>query len=345
MGGEDIGIDLAHGAQHLPAGCDDGRGARRVQAGLLAGAQLGTAERQGLLQLAPPRRGSHGVGTGAHGGEHLALVGQRLAARRAAEHVGQLEQPDAGVAVRLVVGQGLQQARPQRRAQQALLGGHRVGEGDGVLGQPGPGMVAGPEQRQGHGFGQPEAHHHLAEQPAVALALRERAGMGRGRHRLADALVAVLARHLLDDVDLLDAVGPPAGDGDLLHAGALGGGHVEADGLQEPGDVVVGQLDAEQLRWRGWCAGEERPARAGRRVRRRRPAPPAPTGSSRAAARRSGRSRRRSRTGRHRARSGPRPRSAGRGAPRSGRPRLARTTPSPGRPSWCRHGSPTRRRP
>ncbi len=165
----------------------------------------------------------------------------------AAEHVGQLEQPDAGVAVRLVVGQGLQQARPQRRAQQALLGGHRVGEGDGVLGQPGPGMVAGPEQRQGHGFGQPEAHHHLAEQPAVALALRERAGMGRGRHRLADALVAVLARHLLDDVDLLDAVGPPAGDGDLLHAGAVGRGHVEADGLQEPGDVAVGQLDAEQL--------------------------------------------------------------------------------------------------
>ena len=81
---------------------------------------------------------------GEHDAERLVLVGQLAGSRRV--DVADLEQRDAGAAVRLVEGDGPQQARPQRRAQHALLGDERVGDAQGVAVEagraracPGPG--------------------------------------------------------------------------------------------------------------------------------------------------------------------------------------------------------------
>ena len=131
--------------------------------------------------------------------EVLALVGQRLRHGRPAEHVADLEQRDVRVAMRLVVGDRLQQAGQQRRAQHRLVGDQRVRDRDGLVGEPGP-RRGRPGARNGIGIAsaKPKPDQHVAGAGGVlpARALSAPKCDGR-RHDRADAVVAVGARRPL----------------------------------------------------------------------------------------------------------------------------------------------------
>ena len=92
---------------------------------------------------------------GEHDAERLVLVGQLARARRV--DVADLEQRDAGAAVRLVEGDRPQQPGPQRRAQHALLGDERVGDAQRVAVEPGPRQRVGREERVRHRLGDARA--------------------------------------------------------------------------------------------------------------------------------------------------------------------------------------------
>jgi len=77
----------------------------------------------------------------------LALIGKDLPLSSRQEHVVDLEEPHIGVAMRLVVGDGLQLPGKQRGAQDRLLGVERIGEGHPVLGKTRLGEIAGGEER------------------------------------------------------------------------------------------------------------------------------------------------------------------------------------------------------
>ena len=80
---------------------------------------------------------------------------------------------------RLVVGDRLDQAGQQRRAQHRLLGHQRVGELDADRREPAALEVAGREERQRHHLGQPEAPQEPADLAAGLLRGREPAGARR----------------------------------------------------------------------------------------------------------------------------------------------------------------------
>ena len=131
------------------------------------------------------------------------------------EDVADLEEGHVGPAVVGVGDQGPEQPRQQRRPQDRLLRRQRVLDLDGVRRQPGPGQVVGGQERRGPRLRQPGADQDVGHQPAVALVVVEPAHGDDRRPGAGDAAVAVVAGHLLDDVDLPLAVGPPRGDGDV----------------------------------------------------------------------------------------------------------------------------------
>ena len=135
----------------------------------------------------------------------------------------------------------------QRRAQQRLGAVERVFDLDGVAGQTGPLEVAGCQERGGPRLGQPGAGQDVADPSALPLVGGEAAaGADAGRQGPLDAAVAVQPGHLLDDVDLPLAVGPPGRDGHLQHARAPVAGDVAKPiGASRRGDVGVGERGAE----------------------------------------------------------------------------------------------------
>ena len=126
-----------------------------------------------------------------------------------------LEQVHARVLVRRVVGDGLQQSGEQRRAQHRLLGRQRVGDLDRVGREPRTSQVVGREEARGPRLPHAGTREHVAHPPAVALVVREATHARHRRHRPVDARVAVMAGHLLDDIDLALAVGPPRRNRDV----------------------------------------------------------------------------------------------------------------------------------
>ena len=81
-------------------------------------------------------------------------------------------------------------------------------------------------------------------QPAPALlAHRQSSVDARCRNGLADAVVAVVAGDLLDDIDLFRAVGPPARQGDRAHV--TGAGDRVADWVEQRRQVVRCEIGAE----------------------------------------------------------------------------------------------------
>ena len=84
-----------------------------------------------------------------------------------------LEQGDVVVAMRRVEGRGLEQSGPERGAQHALLGHQRVGDGQPVRIEAGPGRVTRSEGRVGHGLADAQAVEEPAG-PAGAPGLERR---------------------------------------------------------------------------------------------------------------------------------------------------------------------------
>ena len=76
-----------------------------------------------------------------------------------------------------------------------------------------------------HRFAETEAEQNLAQATAAMLQRAQPAGQRALRHRLAKALVAVMPRHFLDDVDFRRAVGTPrrSDDSEVAALGRLGG--------------------------------------------------------------------------------------------------------------------------
>ncbi len=92
----------------------------------------------------------------------------------------------------------------------------------------------------------PQPHEEAAHAPLGrdAGALGDHGGP-EGEELLGEGVVPAPARDLLHQVDLLGDVGAEAGDGDPHGVG--GGVHLEADGPQQPGDLVAGQLHPQHL--------------------------------------------------------------------------------------------------
>ena len=112
--------------------------------------------------------------------EDLSLVGKLGGGvEAAAEHVTDLEERHAVVAVRPVVGHRPDQPGQQRGAQHGLLGDERVGDGDAVVGQTAAAQLARGEERERHGLGQAAPHEHPAQGPPLELARGEPARRGR----------------------------------------------------------------------------------------------------------------------------------------------------------------------
>ncbi len=221
----------------------------------------GSGNAEGPRQHRPDLDGRPGVGPGHHDAEVLALVGQGLTGERATEDLAHLEQGGAVGAVRLVVGHRLEQPRPQRGAQDRLLGGQGVGQGDGIGGQAAPGEIAGGQEGQRHGLVEAEADEDLSEATTIPLTGGEAAGLGRPRDTGRDAAVAVVAGDLLDDVGLGGRVGSERRHGDGVQRGGAptavgrqhGGGRIvadvldaEADGREVAGDLLAREGRAQQ---------------------------------------------------------------------------------------------------
>ena len=281
-------VDLADGAHRVLAGLQRRR-ARGVQTGghpALVDAST-DAERRG--DLAPHRHRGRRLLPGQHDAQHLVLVGQ--VARAGRVDVPDLEQPRVRATVRLVERDRPQQAGPQRRAQHALLVDERVGDADARPVEAGLRERVGGEERVRHRLGDAETEQHLA-QPAPTLLQARQATVHRGaRHRLADPVVAEVAGDLLDHVDLGVAVGTPRRQRD--GAGVTGARDGEADRIEQRRQVVGGEGGAEDPVDLADRAPRPIGAAAAARARWRRPWPGAPRdrGTSRAAARRTGRPR------------------------------------------------------
>ena len=180
----------------------------------------------------------------------LLLVGQHLPLGRRQEHVADLEQRHPSGLASLVERDRLDQTGQQRRAEHRLLRHHRVGEHDADRRESAALEVAGRQERQGQHLGQPETPQEPADLAAGLLLGREPAGP-RGRERPPlDAVVAPVAGHLLDDVDLDLAVVAPRGDDHVvIGLASVRGGHLyarEPDRFELGADLRRGQLGAQQ---------------------------------------------------------------------------------------------------
>ncbi len=107
---EDLRRDLADGAEGIVARLERGR-----SGGVQAGGHLGLIETRAGLErrgeLPPHRNGRGRIGAGEHDGECFVLAGQLSLTGRI--DVADLEQRDAGPAVRLVVRDRPEQTRPE----------------------------------------------------------------------------------------------------------------------------------------------------------------------------------------------------------------------------------------
>ena len=157
--------------------------------------------------------------------------------------VTDLEQGDAGAAMRLVEGDGAQQARPQRRAQHALLGDEWVGDAQGVAVEAGHRQRVRRQERVRHGLGDAQPEQHGAQLATPLLGHRQPAVQRRAGHDLTDAVVAVHPGDLFDDVDLLGAVGAPRGDRHGPHVATAR--HGEPDRVEQRREVVGTERCAE----------------------------------------------------------------------------------------------------
>ena len=198
--------------------------------------------------------------------------------------VADLEQGDPGAAVRLVEGDGLQQARAagtsaarsrRRRAGWRCAASRRRG-------RPGRG-------RRGPGTGSASPRRCPARAAPGAAARRRfwaldsRPWMVERRHPLADAVVAVVPADLFDDVDLARCCrAATTGCRPSSDAVAGGGGH-EADRLEERDDLVGRDRRPEDPLDLGHAQpwSPARPAAGGRCGRRRRGAARRRRGTSR----------------------------------------------------------------
>ena len=122
-----------------------------------------------------------------------------------------LEEPHIGVAMRLVVGDGLQLPGKQRGTQDRLLGVERIGEGHPVLGKTRLGEIAGGEERHRQRFVASRTEQHVADESAVLLVLTESAGVVALGHGAGDVLVPEHATDLFGDVGFGGGVPSPSG--------------------------------------------------------------------------------------------------------------------------------------
>ena len=155
-----------------------------------------------------------------------------------------LVQRHARVAVGLVERDGAQQTGAQRRAQHVLVGNEWVGDPQHLAFQPCPAQLVDGQERRWHHLGDAQPQEHLANLPAAQLDGAEVAVQRRQRHALGDVVVAVVPRHLLDDVDLRCRIGAPARqlDGEGLWVIA---GHRESDRVEQAGHLGAGEVDAD----------------------------------------------------------------------------------------------------
>ena len=168
--------------------------------------------------------------------------------------------------VRLVGRDRAQQTGPQRHPQHALLRHQRVGKTQGLgVGHPRARVLGGIEERIGHHLGRAEGEHGPAQRPPPRLQRRESARAGGRRHDPSQSGVPVVARELLDQVDLGGAVGAPRRDRDRQPRPRAP--HREADAPERRADrrdPHRGAEDPPDLR------GPQRGARGARQVRRAR---------------------------------------------------------------------------
>ena len=171
VGLEHPGIDLARRA---PTGVSPTRiRAARVgwKPGHLAVLDASAGDGELLGDELPQVDRLGGVAPGEHRAEALALVGEvGVGRRRPVEGVADLEEADAVVAVRPVVGDRADQTGQQRGAQHRLLGHERVGDRDAVVGQAAGGQLAGREERHRHGLGEAAADEERPQAAALGLA-------------------------------------------------------------------------------------------------------------------------------------------------------------------------------
>jgi hypothetical protein len=122
---------------------------------------------EGGEDLDQHRHGGRTLTAREHHGEHLALVGEH-GIRRAVD-VPDLEQRHVVRPVRCVVGDGLEEARPERAAQDALLGHQGVGDGQPAAVQPRPLQVARGQERIGHRLADAQPVQHVAHLAPAGL--------------------------------------------------------------------------------------------------------------------------------------------------------------------------------
>ena len=151
VGVEHAGIDLAEVPQHSTSPTCQPGGPGGVQA---------RHRRVDHLHALDPERLGHGShrctaavasAPAMHRAEHLSLVGQlRRRVGGTAEHVTDLQQAHAVVAVRPVVGDRADEPWQQRGPQHGLLGHQRVGDRDAVVREPAAAQLAGRQEGQRH---------------------------------------------------------------------------------------------------------------------------------------------------------------------------------------------------
>ena len=139
-------IDLTDVTASAPGDDHIGRPSR-VQPGRTRRRQLHIRQGERPVQRIEYGNRSRRLFTGDGDRKVLALIRKDLPLSSGQEHVVDLEEPHIGVAMRLVVRNGLQLPGKQRGAQDRLLGMERIGEGHPVLGKTRLGEIAGGEER------------------------------------------------------------------------------------------------------------------------------------------------------------------------------------------------------
>ena len=272
-GGSSVGYQhgsAASGVEHRVVGrregcchSDAGQGAGQGTGGIVEVQRFG-----GLVPVGSVTRAGEGAGG------QLPFLGQSFghilgpAGGLGSEAAPQLKEAEAALVMRLVVGQGVEDAGGQGGAHHILRGGHRVGDPqeagggvrivisissgngiaiNGIVGGGGGGggqarQIGGGYQRVADGFLHPGGGESI---PQFVFQPRHRVGLmvgdGRGQHRNRHFIVADDTHHFLNQVLLNSEVAAPVGrvGGQGFRPGAAGGDAQAVQHRRGAGDVQI----------------------------------------------------------------------------------------------------------
>ena len=207
---------------------------------------------------AAARRGAAAAGTAARMAASVSSDGWMPTSSVGAERCGpsrattrpSSKSPTSRVPAGDVAAQRVDHRREQPGAHQRLLVGQRVGQAHGArhLGvdvEPERGVAVGADERRAPHLGQALAGQHVGDEPPHPLGVGETGAARGGRDDRRDALVAVDAGDLLDEVLGGGEVGAPGRRGHREQVAVAG--DRAADGVEDRDDLALEVDDADDL--------------------------------------------------------------------------------------------------